>query len=143
MNDIWSKLKYFKKTENWGSPNKISEDLLLELDRARGFIGERMIITSGTQGVHTVESYHYQGLAVDFVTPDSVSWLNFFISLSRFSFKGIGYYPDWYFDGKKVGGFHVDLRPTLKRAYWIAKKTTRGQQYLPFDEKHLRMFKLL
>lgn len=113
---IWEQLKYFKKEENWGDPEKMDHQLLLELDNFRHFVGYPMVITCGTQGKHVADSLHYQGKAVDIICP-SLKVLDFYLKAERFKFGGIGIYPDWRSNGEQVGGLHLDVRE--KPARWL------------------------
>lgn len=114
--ETWQKLQYFKKEENWGDADAISDDLLLTLDDFRRYVGCRIIITAGvaTSG-HSGKSFHYRdqgACAVDCVLPEYPrSQVDLILDASRFGFTGIGYYPHWTYQGKTVGGLHLDVRP--------------------------------
>lgn len=103
----WSKLDHFHAGEAWGNPGQMNYSLLRRLDRARAYVGYPFIITSGNQGVHSPNSLHYQGRAVDFVVkrPKSVTLCDVLLSLLRFDFTGVGIYPHW----KPSGGFHLEF----------------------------------
>jgi len=110
----WNQLRYFSRFENWGDPDKMDFRLLKTLDRLRAFVGHPCIIHCGTQGQHSPNSLHYQGLAVDchFV---NVSLIDQWLAAERFSeFTGIGLYPEW-----QNPGLHLDIRKTNIRTRWI------------------------
>lgn len=124
----WSKLKYFNRAEAWGEPDRMSHELLVELDLFRGFIGQPITVTCGTQGQHVPGSFHYDGLAADLVFPGCKpsDLLDLMLAASRFKFGGIGLYPYWRCNGVKTGGMHVDMRPWVHdRAYWMGISSTR------------------
>lgn len=102
-------LKFFKRTENWGDPDRMNPILLKTLDNFRAFVGKPIVITCGTQGVHADESEHYKGNAVDLICP-GVKLLDLYLAAERFPFTGIGVYPDWRYKEQTVGGLHVDIR---------------------------------
>lgn len=119
--EFWKRVKYFTASENWGDVDKISLELILELDAYREKINTPILITCGTQGKHVTDSAHYRGLAVDLVFPEKrLSDLpDLFLTVLRFSFNGIGLYTDWKYKDRVIGGMHLDIRPTPKKATWI------------------------
>lgn len=101
----WEQLKYFSPEENWGSPCKMSFELLKKLDALREFVSRRIIIHCGySRGGHTKDSQHYLGKAVDFHI-ENTSLINQYLVAERFMFTGIGVYPDW-----NNPGLHCDVR---------------------------------
>ena len=105
------KAKYFSKDEQndlgkncWGEPNKIDPLLIYYLDQLRDFAGRPFKINYGTQGVHSPNSQHYLGRAVDGYFPD-LSIKEQFLLAIRFPFNGIGIYPFW-----NNPGLHLDVR---------------------------------
>lgn len=111
----WQDLKYFKKdskVDKWGDPDKIDSFLLMFLDEFREAIKTPLIVTSayrkGDPGTHGL------GRAVDIVAPKwEGSLFDLYLMAERFGFAGIGVYRDWLYDGKKIGGLHVDTRIIL------------------------------
>lgn len=143
---MWEKLKHFRKTENWGSPSKMSIKLLTYLDHFRELINYPFVITSGTQGEHSKNSMHYLGKAVDFVIlTDSLCPLDLIINATRFPFTGIGYYPHWEYKGMSFPGFHLDIRPLPSNhqgARWMGVKDESGKQkYVALNEKNLKKYR--
>lgn len=102
----------------------MSHDLLLALDDFREFIGTPIIVTSGNQGVHSPNSYHYienGSCAVDVVIPKYTgSVIDLLFDAKRFLFTGVGYYTWWTFYGEKAHGLHLDMRPTPMAAHWLS-----------------------
>jgi uncharacterized protein YcbK (DUF882 family) len=149
MSDVFLRLKHFSRDEAWGDPDRMSERLLLELEALRTRIGVGMHIVCGTQGAHTANSEHYRGRAVDFVVPDWRShWLQLFFEISRFDFTGIGYYPTGRYNGKKIGSWHVDVRPCPAgepRALWIGLHNSVYTEisYQPWELETMRSLGIL
>lgn len=142
---LWESLKYFKVdgSDQFGEPFLIHPYLLILLDSLRAEIRTPLHITCGTQGMHTPNSQHYAGLAVDFVLPQyKNSHLDMIYKIMNFPFTGIGFYPDWYYKSESniIGGYHVDIRPKLEsesRDMWIGVKSNpqlknSATKYLPF-----------
>lgn len=126
----WAELKHFHPGEKWGNPSQMQFSLLSRLDRARAHIGHPFIITSGNQGVHSKNSLHYTGRAVDFVVmrPKDVTLCDVLLSLLRFDFTGVGIYPHW----KPSGGFHLEFsgeRGSIRKLWMgIYEKTESGDR---------------
>lgn len=126
--ETWKKLRYFKKnsnSDNWGDPDKISDNLLLRLDDFRHWLGIPIYVTGGVKsGGHSRKSFHYEengACAVDIVIPSyHETSVDLILDATRFGFTGIGYYPHWKWNGEIVGGLHLDMRP-LK---WDEDETT-------------------
>jgi uncharacterized protein YcbK (DUF882 family) len=126
--DIFDRLIYFTKAENWGDPAKLNGMLLMMLDAVRGIVGHPFIIHCAYRaGEH--EAQHGLGNAVDFhvleITPKlaGLKLLEAFNDLQIADHLGFGCYPNW-----NNPGFHFDVRGT--RARW-------GQSngvYCGFDE---------
>lgn len=114
-NEQWAKIKHFKPQgglDQFGDPGLMDAHLVTMLDQFREYIGRPCLVTSGTQGIHSLNSLHYSGRAIDFVVDcGDRSRFDVFLELSRFPFTGIGVYPDWKWEGRaRVIGFHVDNR---------------------------------
>ena len=83
------------------------------------------IVHCGTQGKHCTNSYHYQGLAVDFhfQTPngsftfrEQAKYLQQYLVAMQLDIStGLGLYPEWH-----SPGFHLDVRG--KKARWLRRK---------------------
>ncbi len=158
---VWSQLKFFNESEAWGDPSKISPRLLTTLDSFRGYLGCRMTVTSGTQGVHTDGSAHYRGEAVDVVVTlralgkdnanhltNIVKPLDVLLAAMRFDFGGIGLYPDWKLqkakDNDQYLGLHLDVRQHERKSLWIGKRIRPGKtDYFPVEWSSLSSFNLL
>lgn len=156
---VWEKLNFFKPKDtidNWGEPERINPELLLKLDDFRGALGTFLIVTSGTGEIHSKNSQHYLGNAVDIVAPKfKGSLFDLYLTAERFNFNGIGLYNGWKYKGKVVGGLHLDMRPlaveedgTLyyRTNRWLGVSSTvkkRGklvtyQKYHAFNEANLK-----
>ena len=121
-------IKHFKPSE-FSEPEKISHELLCRLDALREYLGLSIMITSSTEGEHVESSQHYLGKAVDVVIPNyQGSLFSLYLIIERFGFRGIGLYPDWKLRGKKIGGFHLDVRTVdnYQSAKWIGYKNKLG-----------------
>ena len=150
LNPVWSKLKYFKpdsKSDNWGDPAKINTNLLLNLDAYRAAIGIPVVVTSGTGGTHEPNSQHYLGNAADIQFPTMKQPLfELYLMAERFHFTGIGIYPHWQYNGYKIGGLHVDIRPlgVNEPAHrWLGVSQNGKQEYIAFSYQNLKTYGLL
>ncbi len=132
--DDWGGLQVLKREGawfNWGDPDRIAREVVMELDRALVFLKLKALVTWGTTGKHSPNSWHYPkgdtpGSAIDFMLPgvDRTRLPDVMIDLLRFEFKGIGIYNDWKLsrDGKELGGFHVEWNDKPHRALWLRTK---------------------
>lgn len=129
---IWNYVKHFKRTENWGDPDKISGQLLLTLDAIRERIGWPIVIhcAYATDG-HSPHSYHYRGMAADFHFDINYPFyfqtgtlLKILAELQFTRFVGLGVYPDWI-----NPGFHIDVRGYYARWGRIGK-----DKYVSWEE---------
>lgn len=117
--ETWLKLKHFRpdsKIDKWGDPDAICDELLMALDDFRVYIGRAIYVTSGVANTgHSKKSYHYReqgACAVDVIIPDYTGGpVNLILDATRFGFRGIGWYPEWRWANKIVGGLHLDMRP--------------------------------
>lgn len=113
---IWDIVTEFKKTENWGKPDKVNGLLILLLQRIRNRVGCPMHINNAFRD-ETGTSQHPRGNAVDFYFT-GISYLEACVRLEQ-SLKelqvqnhvGLGIYLDW-----NIRGFHLDVRG--ERARW-------------------------
>lgn len=137
-------IKYFNPKENWGDASKISEDLLKRLDDFREEIGKSITVTCGTQGVHSPNSQHYSGKAVDCVFDiTDLDDLQDKIRIALQYFNGVGVYLYWSLNGKQVVGFHFDVR-TLpengRKSTWLAYKDGSQQKYIGLNTENLKKY---
>lgn len=122
--DIWSKLQFFRKEENWGDSNQMEEDFLLKLDRYRSTLSCLCQILCGyEESGHAPNSYHYMGQAVDCrffdaITHKALSPLDHFLTAIRSPFGGVGIYL-WPNHDPFV---HLDSRyPMRDRKIWVSE----------------------
>jgi len=140
----WPQLKNFSPNENWGNPEKMDHRLLKLLDVYRTVVDEQIFVSCGTQGQHVQNSLHYQGKAVDILFPNQHrSLFDCFLIAERFNFGGIGIYPDWVYNGKKIGGLHLDIRIVDYAARWIGVKEFETTLYLSLNKDHLQTYKII
>lgn len=144
----WQRVRHFSENEGWGDPALMAFDYVHEVDLYRDFIGTPMVLTphGGTGGVHINEhSLHYCGRAGDwiFVQKQIGELLDLFFDATRFAFTEIGLYPDWTFNGQKLGGIHLGKVATdaatqfVKKKYWIGLK---GSIYVAMDTFNLKKY---
>lgn len=150
----WDKVLYFKKdskTDNWGDPDLIEDELLLKIDRFRYACGSPVIITSGAGGKHREGSFHYKGQALDLIIlnrPKIVHPIDAIFKAFKCGFTGIGYYPDWRYHGMQVGGYHLDIgdRPGNRIGTWmgVLKPDSKGiklvRDYIALDHQNLKRY---
>lgn len=134
-------LRYFKDSE-FEDINKMNPEFLTMLDSYRAVMQTPIVITSSTDGVHSDNSQHYKGKAVDIILPNTtLSLFDCFIMALRTGFTGIGIYPDWYYGDEKMGGLHVDNRPG-QHAFWIGAQKNNKQEYFTFNLNNLNKFNI-
>lgn len=119
-----------------GSTAGLSPELVKELEAFARVVGN-LVITSGFRPGDTGE--HGKGLAADIVPLRDIKLLDLYLTAERFGFKGIGVYPSWQLDGKKVGGLHLDVR-TAAPGRWIGTGSGKSQFYVALDEANLRKY---
>lgn len=157
--ETWDQLRYFKfnsKTDRWGSPEDISDNLLLRLDDFRDWLGVPIYVTSGVKkDGHSKRSYHYKengACAVDIVIPNYMeSDFDLILDATRFGFTGIGFYPHWKWDGQTVGGLHLDMRPlkwdsddtlNYSNSRWMGVMVDGKQEYIELDFQNVMDYSL-
>lgn len=136
---IWNQLKHFKITENWGEPERMHPQLLIELEAFREKIATPIVVTCGTQGSHAKESEHYKGNAVDIVLPKVPlkELPDVLMEALRFKFNGLGIYSFWKYNGDVVGGLHLDVRTAKHRALWLCHLEGGKPKYADFSVQGL------
>lgn len=124
---IWGRLKYFRKSENWGNPDKMSIPLLLILDMLREELKCEFVVHCGwASSGHATKSKHYSGEAVDFHVVGMsllVATKQMLECLKTYNINfGFGLYTDnaW---PKSHGGFHLDIRPEM--CLWICNEVPK------------------
>lgn len=140
----WEKLKFLTgPRHNWGEKEKIDRQVILTLDLALGEVKSPCLVTCGTGGAHVENSFHYEGKALDIMFPDlRIDALPdlFYIFCRYAAFNGIGLYSQWRLSQMattpKIGGFHLDVRPTTRKALWIRHEGP----YLGFTSENLKRF---
>jgi hypothetical protein len=147
----WSQLKYLTPKLNWGEPEKMSPTLLYTLDSWCIFEKKGIFVTphGGTLGKHATNSLHGTGKACDFIVLGSErdDLLDLYISLSRFPFTEIGIYPNWKYNEKVVGGFHVGLdnnQLMVRKKLWIGISDAKGNNnYIGISKSNLQSCKVI
>lgn len=147
----WDKLRYFKKDsriDRWGDTLAIDDTHLLRLDDFRHWLGVPVYVLHGVKTTgHTTNSYHYPrktkegklvAYATDVIIPQyDASPYDLVLDATRFGFTGIGYYPNWTYNGLEVGGLHLDSRPlkwnadetiNYTHSRWMGVKNAEGKQ---------------
>jgi len=148
----WNKYKYFRPfdtSDNWGDPQKMNPDLLVRLDSLRKFIGHALHVTSAYRQMD--KKQHGLGNAVDIICPafeDPSDLFDLYLCAERFNFTGIGIYVHWAWQGKTVGGLHVDVREIEdgfpKGSRWLSYRTPGGtQEYTSLNCETIRSFGLV
>lgn len=128
------------KKHAYGDYDKLSKDLLLELEMLSNHLGQELLITSGYRP-NDSSSQHRLGKAVDVVPTKPIKLLDLYLAAERFKFDGIGVYPDWKgLNGSTTGGLHLDIRGGLVGARWLGtkKKGAAGNDYSALNYATLR-----
>lgn len=133
----WDEISNFSPSE-FIVPDKMHYDLVYQLQDFRTQISQSIFITSAydTNG-HAIGSMHYVGKAVDIIIP-GMNLLEAYLEAERWPWGGIGVYPHWCYQGKCVGGLHLDIREVTKRAsrWWFDNKR---KKYSNWDAQNVRM----
>ena len=131
-------LKHFKESEffAWSGNTKINvfhlmnKDFLLFLDDVRDYVGTEFRLNNsfafGTG--HSSKSYHYKGMAIDFITPhksyiDTANKIHEYFVKNKLKYGGLGLYPYWH-----TQGLHLDNgnhKRANKPTYWVRDKTKK------------------
>ncbi len=126
----WEHIRFFKPDgpDNWGDPNLIYPDLVIETDELRARLDTPVLVTSGSGGEHAENSKHYpknnlDGLchAIDVVLPklplSSTPWA--LCNVMRFNYTAIGVYTDASYNGVAVPCFHLEkIEGDWPRRFW-------------------------
>jgi hypothetical protein len=134
-------LKHFTQNENWGNPDLMSLPLLYSLDHLRSTLNQSIVVTCGTQGMHEANSNHYTGHAVDIVLPDNkLSFFDLFSEIIRYPFTGIGYYPNWKYGDKVVGGWHLEQIADVipRKKLWLGVAYGTERKYIALNNENLK-----
>lgn len=148
--DNFKGIKYFKKSE-FHRPEMMDRNFLLKLDAYRKFTDMSLLVTSSTDGLHTQDSPHYLGLAVDIIPlgmkQKDKTLFQMYLDAERFGFCGIGIYPHWKYKGVEVGGLHLDhgkLFNKNRARRWMGIKDQNGKQsYIALNEFNLKQYKVI
>lgn len=133
-------LKYFKKSE-FTDFEKMDKYSIECLEKFRELIGLPIFISSSNGGEHVKNSQHYLGKAFDIFIPKYEGKLFDLIEKAKkCGFKGIGLYPHWRYQGRQMGGMHLDTRENDAR--WIGVMSNSKQILIAFDETNLRKYNL-
>jgi uncharacterized protein YcbK (DUF882 family) len=119
------------KKHSYGDYDKLSQELLSQLELLAAELKQELLITSGYRP-NDPSSQHRLGLAVDVVPSVKIKLLDLYLAAERFKFTGIGVYPDWKNgSGEITGGLHLDVRVADKGARWVGtkKKGAAGNDY--------------
>lgn len=148
----WSLVKFFKKRE-FDKPCEMNRDFVFSLDSFREDIKTEILVTYSTNGVHSENSEHYKGNAVDVMFPKYTGNLfDLYLLAEKHGFTGIGIYPKWKIKNNVIGGIHLDKRHILtKGSRWIGypvKVTEKGktflkQKYFKLDTDNLKKYKII
>lgn len=132
-------MKYYKadnKKHAYGNYDKLSQELLRELDKLAQLANQELLITSGYRAGD--KGQHGLGLAVDVVPSRAVPLMELFLLAERFCFKGIGIYPKWSNGSEVTGGLHLDLRSVDVGARWIGLGSGKQQPYVALTLQNLK-----
>jgi hypothetical protein len=142
----WKQMRHFGPNEDWGEPSKMDFGFVSELDAFREFLKEALVVTHGTQGQHAEGSLHYSGEAADLIYLGRRPLIDVFFTALRFDFTGLGLYRDWEFNGKRVGGLHLQragaqlLQP---KRLWLNVSQDNTKLYLALTAENIINFKFL
>lgn len=134
---------------NWGDAQLIDRRVILGLDAFLAEENLHAVITSGTGGKHSPNSFHYPlkergglGMALDFMLPHTprTKLPALYAKLLERGFGGVGIYADWKLGRTEppIGGFHVDIREKKdgKVATWMqARHIAPG--FLPVTRENM------
>lgn len=134
----WDKIEHFTRDEFqdplYGpkSGDLIDGALLVLLVRLRYETGWPMVIHWAVGGAvdidgahgHANLSYHLRDMgckAVDFHFVTSAPVRLQYYEVARVGFSGLGFYPEWKWNGVITPGWHVDFRPKTRTQRWTLK----------------------
>lgn len=135
-------MKYYtkdNKKHQYGDYDKLSQELLTEVDKLAQFLGQELLITSGYRAGDP--NQHGKGFAVDIVPTKAIKLMDLYLAAERFSFKGIGVYPNWSLNGSVVGGLHLDKRAVDMGARWIGlNQSASNPDYIALSIDNLKKY---
>jgi len=148
MKKIWDYLEHFSHRENWGDPDKVSGLILLPVNAIRDYCGwEFFVHVAYDLSGHTIDSYHYKGLAIDGhfdpLIPFDIQIIKVEEALRDLQlddYMGVGLYPTWenLRTHEPLPGFHFDARGFRARWGWIGEVKPGGKkQYCSYREAKL------
>lgn len=129
----WDIVKHFKPEEWVTQPDMVKPELVYLLDEIRDALGFPIVIHVAYEPTgHSKNSKHYTGEAVDFHIK-GISLGEAWLELERWSsIGGLGVYPFW-----TNPGFHVDIRPTRRKARWWRDLAGKYQPVTPMFVRHM------
>jgi len=95
---------------------KIKKSAMKKLQKLRTAIDRPIFFNSITEGKHSKNSAHYQGIAFDVRIGGKVNFNKVFQFAVDAGFQGIGHYPHW-----NKPGFHFDERKSGFKC-WLRNK---------------------
>ena len=129
--EFWKTITYFKPKE-FSHPDKVSRQLIKNLDEYRKLVGKPIIIHSDYRPGDTGQ--HGKGLAIDFHVK-GMNLMDQFLFAERTNlFTGIGVYPDW-----NNQGLHCDIR-TEAKSRWGCWKVNGKQEYFALDYEFFKKY---
>ena len=129
----WTKVNNFKKSENWGDPDKMNPLLIYSLDALRELAGSVIIVNSGYRP-NDPGSTHGNGDAADIVITGLSVIDQFLLAEKTRLFSGIGMYPFW-----NRPGLHLDVRPLRANQHGPRWGRNAAGVYVELDEKFFKL----
>ncbi len=145
----WKQIKHFKPNEAFGNLNLFKFKVLKLLDQQTEFAKNILysdrkiycIVHSGTQGIHSKDSQHYKGWAVDVHYTNMSLFEQVMLSL-LFPWSAIGFYPTW-----NSQGVHLDLRIQKwyeRKAMWYTyNKVENGKLIVKYENNKQKILNKL
>ena len=134
-------LKYLNSGMNWGDVTLMDPRLLALVDALVADMGGEIHVDCGVQGEHVADSQHGLGKACDVIFPAcTLAPLDSILTVLRYPFGGVGYYPHWELAGVTRGGFHLDTRDGPRAAHWLGVAVGGVNQYLALSRETLSTY---
>ena len=127
----WTKVRHFKKSENWGDPDKMNPLLIYSLDALRELAHSIIIINRG-YCPNDPGSTHKDGDAADVVITGFSVMDQFLLAEKTRLFSGIGVYPFW-----NRPGLHLDVRQLRANQHAPRWGRNAAGVYVALDAKFL------